>query len=109
MPAEVSEMWWSLKQWKEESQEHLFAKELGLLGTAPGGLSSLSQGRPVCPLCYLGQVVWSPWATALFCNTEDISLLLPTREGTSGSNEQPGRCHSWSDGLEHADPGQYLS
>ena len=33
----------------------------------------------------LGQGARSLWATTLFCNTEGISLLLPTREGPLGS------------------------
>lgn len=47
------------------------------------------------------QVVRSLWATTLFCNTGDISLLLPTREGPLAGNEQPGRHHSWTNGLKH--------
>lgn len=40
---------------------------------------------------------------ASLCARGDISLLLPTGEGSLGSNEQPGRWHSWTDRLERAD------
>lgn len=63
--------------------------------------------------CLPARVTWDKVlglsGSPLFCNTEDINLLLPTREGPLDSNERPGRCHSRTDGLEHAHPGRDVS
>lgn len=95
-------MWWSLRllwvgRWNGGSREHLCDKELGLLvrrwwwSHQPGSGTSCLPARVTWDKV-LG-LSWPP----LFCNTGDISLLLPTREGPLGSSEQPGSCHSQPD------------